>query len=302
MHKKFKGIIPPLITPLHENGEYDGEASSKLINHVLNGGVHGLFLLGTTGEGPSLSPTTQRKVVKTVMKQVNGRVPVLVSISNPCYSESLSLAKHCADQGVSAVVSTVPYYFPLDTAETKNFFFKLADDLPLPLILYHMPDMTKVHYNPETIMSLSEHENIIGLKDSSEDMGYFHQLLKALGEVDFLLIKGPEHLLAESVLLGGHGGICGGANVLPELFVTLYQAAMEGDLPRIRQLHRKVIEFGEAIIQIGSYGSSVFRGVKCALSIMGLCGAHVAVPFQSLDSHVENKIRSFLERNGILSS
>ena len=265
-------------------------------------GVHGLFLLGTTGEGASLNATTQRKVVKTVMKQVKGRVPVLVSISNPCYSESLSLAKHCADQGVSALVSTVPYYFPLDTFETKNFFFKLADDLTLPLILYHMPKVTKTHYNTETIILLAEHENIIGLKDSSEDMGYFHKLLKALGEEDFLLIKGPEHLLAESVLSGGHGGICGGANVLPELFVTLYQAAMEGDLPRIRQLHRKVIEFGEAIFQVGSYGSSVFRGVKCALSLMDLCGAHVATPFQSLDSHVENRIRIFLEKNGMLSS
>ena len=299
---KLKGIITPLVTPLQENGEHDEEGSVKLVNHLLKGGVHGLFLLGTTGEGPSLSPVVQREFIKTVTAQVNGKVPVLVAISNPCYSQSLSLAKYCSDQGVSGVVSTAPYYFPLNSSEVKNYFLKLANDLCLPLLMYNMPGMTKIHYDVETIVSLAKHDNIIGLKDSSGDMGYFHQLLNAFQEKDFMLAEGPEELLAETVMFGGDGSVCGGANVMPELYVKLFNASQAGDVTQIRQLHRKVLELGEAIFSSGGYGSSVIRGLKCALSIMGICEEHVAPPFQQLDKKEKQQIHRFLQNNGVLNS
>ena len=298
----LKGIIPPLVTPLLENGKHDEFGTAKLVDYILRGGVHALFLLGTTGEGPSLSPVIQRKFIKTVMNHVNGKVPVLVAISNSCYSESLSLAEYCSNQGVSAVVSTAPFYFPLDNAEVENYFTKLANDLSLPLVIYNMPGMTKIHYDVKTIVSLAKHDNIIGLKDSSGDMGYFHQLLCALQGEDFMLVEGPEHLLAESVLLGGDGAVCGGANIMPELFVKLYEASQAGDVTQIRQLHRKVLELGEAIFSSGGYGSSVIRGLKCALSIMGLCEENVAPPFQKLDKREKQQIHRFLQNNGVLNS
>src|SRR3954468_16378076 len=234
----LRGIIPPLVTPLLDRDRLDLAGLERLIEHVLGGGGHGLFLLGATGEGPSLSHRRRCEVVERACAQVGGRVPVLVGITDTSFAESIEMAEHAADAGAGAVVLAPPYYFPAGQPELAEYVESIAAALPLPLHLYNMPSHTKLAFEPDTIARALQIPNIVGLKDSSGQLVYFHKVQSlAAARPDFALLMGPEELLAESVLLGAHGGVCGGANLAPRLYVDLYQAARRGDLERIRALH-----------------------------------------------------------------
>src|SRR5690606_22003855 len=213
-------------TPLVGQDELDQSGLQRLVAHVLAGGVHGLFILGTTGEAPSLSYRLRRELIEQVCRLVDGRVPVLVGITDTAFTESLALAKVAADAGADAVVLATPYYFPAGQTELIGYVEQIAAALPLPLILYNMPSLTKVWFEIETLKKLAAIERIIGIKDSSGDLDYFSQLieLKAL-RPDWSVMIGPEALLSEAMQRGGDGGVAGGANLMPALFVELYQAS-----------------------------------------------------------------------------
>ena len=224
--KTIKGIIPPMITPLKGDDQIDREGTVRLTEHILAGGVHALFLLGTTGEAQSLSYECRYDFVELVCRQVAGRVPVLVGVTDTSLDESVKLAAHAAKCGAVAVVAAAPYYFAPSQQELIEYYTALADALPLPLFLYNMPSHVKVFLEPATVKTLAEHPNIVGLKDSSANMTYFQTLLYHLGDrEDFALYVGPEELTGESVVMGADGGVNGGANIFPELYVQMYYAA-----------------------------------------------------------------------------
>ena len=195
----IKGIIPPMITPLKGNDELDREGAVRLTEHILAGGVHALFLLGTTGEAQSLTYRLRYEFVELVCKQVAGRVPVLVGVTDTSLDESVKLAAHAAACGAVGVVAAAPYYFAPSQQELIEYYTALADALPLPLYLYNMPSHVKVFLEPATVKTLADHPNIVGLKDSSANMTYFQTLLYYLGDRDdFSLYIGPEELTGES--------------------------------------------------------------------------------------------------------
>jgi 4-hydroxy-tetrahydrodipicolinate synthase len=166
-------------------------------------------------------------------------LPVLVGITDTSITESYNLAAKAAECGADAVVSAQPYYYAAAQPELIYFYSQLADKLPLPLFLYNMPSHTKVSFDPATVRRLAEHKNIVGVKDSSANGTYFQKLCYELREVkDFTLLVGPEEMLAESVLLGGHGGVNGGANIFPKLYVELYNAAVARNFEKIIPLHK----------------------------------------------------------------
>lgn len=277
----FRGIIPPLVTPLKSNQELDRAGLEKLVEHVLAGGVHGLFILGTTGEGPSLGEELKREMISRVCRQVGKRVPVLVAITDTSFTASLALAEHAADCGVSAAVIAPPYYFAPSQAELLEYLGHLAPQLPLPLFLYNMPSMTKVNIQPSTLRQAAEIKGIIGFKDSGGDMIRFHEYLCIMRELpDFPLLMGPEELLGESVLFGGHGGISGGANIFPSLYVEIYEAARDKNIGRVLAAQEKIFRL-RRIYACGKYSSSYLKGVKCALSCMGICSDFMADPFHA---------------------
>jgi 4-hydroxy-tetrahydrodipicolinate synthase len=278
--RPLTGIIPPLVTPLLDASTLDRVGLERLIDHVLDGGVHGVFALGTTGEGPSLDSTLQREVVKEVTRHVAGRVPVLVGITDTAFGNSLALARHAADCGADAVVVAPPPYFAPDQAELLGYLQRLAKASPLPLVLYNMPVHTKVSIAVETVRAAAEIPQIIGLKDSSGNMTYFHQVKSLLAHrTDFTMLVGPEELLAESVLHGGHGGVNGGANLVPELYVSLFNAARGGDLTLVQSLHSDVMRLSMELYTAGKTGASMLQGLKCALSLRGICHDALAEPF-----------------------
>ena len=154
--KTIKGIIPPMITPLKGDDQIDREGTVRLTEHILAGGVHALFLLGTTGEAQSLSYECRYDFVELVCRQVAGRVPVLVGVTDTSLDESVKLAAHAAKCGAVAVVAAAPYYFAPSQQELIEYYTALADALPLPLFLYNMPSHVKVFLEPATVKTLAE--------------------------------------------------------------------------------------------------------------------------------------------------
>jgi len=299
--KPLRGIIPPMITPLLDRETLDVAGLERLIEHILDGGVHGLFILGTTGEAPSLSYRVRHELIDRACKQVNGRVPVLVGITDTCFTESIHIANKAKEAGAQAVVLAPPYYFPAGQAELLEYIEHLMPELPLPLFLYNMPSLTKAVFEPQTVRAAADIDGIAGLKDSSGDMVYFHQLQVLLKDhPDFALLIGREELLAETVLLGGHGGVSGGANFYPTLYVDLYNAACARDLSTVEALHEKVMQISNAIYQVGRYGSSYLKGLKCTLSCLGICSDFLAEPFHRFRSTERDVIRRRLEELGIV--
>ena len=199
--KMLSGVIPPMVTPLLETGALDVAGTSRLVEHILSGGVHGLFLLGTTGEATDLPYDIRRELVGRACADVAGRVPVLVGITDTVMDESLRLAEYAAECGADALVAAPPYYFAAGQPELVDYYRNLADRIPLPLFLYNMPAQVKVSISVPTVVELASHRNIIGLKDSSGNIGYFNACRYAMrNNPDFRFFIGPEEAMGEVVL------------------------------------------------------------------------------------------------------
>lgn len=296
---KLRGIIPPMVTPLRGNDELDREGTVGLTEHLIAGGVHALFLLGTTGEAQSLTYRLRYDFVSLVCRQVAGRVPVLVGITDTAFVESIRLAEHAARSGAAGVVAAPPYYFAPSQQELIEYYTALADALHLPLYLYNMPSHVKVFLEPATVGTLAGHPNIAGLKDSSANMTYFQTLLHHLGgDPGFSLYVGPEELTGECVLMGADGGVNGGANIFPALYVGMYEAACTHDIARVRELQHRIMQISATIYTVGKYGSSYLKGVKCALSLLGICDDYLSYPYRKFRAGERARIRQALEALG----
>lgn len=278
MSSRFAGVIPPLVTPMSARDRLDHAGLERLVEHVIGGGVHGVFVLGTTGESPSLSHALRREMVSRTVHLVNRRVPVLVGITDTSFVETVQLAKFAAECGADALVLSTPYYFPAGQTELKYYVDELMPHLPLPVMLYNIPSLTKVPFEIATLEALVGHDRIVGLKDSSGDMEYFGQALtlKRL-RPDWTVLIGPEAMLARALQMGGDGGVAGGANVLPRLFTDLHSAVQRGDASWVG-LQKQVEQF-QAIYDVGKYTSRFIKGTKCALSLLGICDDFLADPF-----------------------
>jgi dihydrodipicolinate synthase/N-acetylneuraminate lyase len=278
-----------MVTPLDGPASLHCPGLEKLIEHLIAGGVHGLFILGTTGEGPALSYRLRRELIDRTCSQVAGRVPVLVGITDTSFEESCSLAKYAAESGADAVVTAPPFYFEVSQNDLFRLVQRLSGALELPLFLYNMPSLTKACFELETVLRAAELPNVCGLKDSSGERRYLQTIAHHLVErPDFTLLIGPEDLLFESLAVGIHGGVCGGANLFPRLFVALYDAAHEGKTKIALQLHERILKLGELLYGIGEAESSYLRGLKLGLELMGICSRTLAPPYVSAElSHHE---------------
>jgi len=295
----LQGIIVPMITPLKARDALDHPGLERLIEHILAGGVNGLFILGTSGEAPALSHRLRHELVGQVCKQVKGRVPVLVGITDTSFVEAVQLANYSAESGALAVVTAPPYYLPISQPELTDYIEQLVAELPIPLFLYNMPQTTKVVFAIETIKSLAELEKIVGIKDSSGDLAYYDELLKLKSlRPDWSVLIGPEHLMAETVHRGGDGGVNGGGNVYPRLLADLYTAVKQGDVVREKELQKTLLDLGE-IFSVGQHASAVIKGMKCACSLLGLCDDRMAEPFMRFNPPERERVRKVLESSNI---
>jgi len=270
-----------MVTPLVDRDTLDAPGLARLIEHLLTGGVHGLFILGTTGEGPSLGQALRRELITATVERVSGRVPVLVAISDTSLADSIELARFAADAGADAVVSSAPFYFRASQEGLLEYVWQLADTLPLPLLLYNMPQLTKVAFEPETVRQALEHKNIVGVKDSSGDMVYFHLLEDLIAaRQDKTLFMGPEEVLADAILAGANGGVCGGANMFPRLYVELYEAGLRRDFESVKASQDSIMQVSRLLYSVNKQNSSIINGIKCTLSWLGICHDYVLPPLR----------------------
>lgn len=278
----LQGIIPPLVTPLIDQDQIDVHGTERLLEHVIRGGVHGIFALGTTGEGTSLSQPVRHQFAELVCEVVAGRVPVLIGITETSMTSAIELAEQSFGAGASALVSAAPYYLPMTQGDLAEYTEELANRLPLPLVLYNMPSCTKTAFDVDTVQQLSQHENIIGVKDTSGDLDYFASIATiAKSRAGFTLLIGPEELLSRSIELGGYGGVNGGANMFPQLYVALYEAAVRGDRATANELQSVVQQISDAMYNVTDSGARVLQGIKTGLSELGICSGIVAKPFRT---------------------
>jgi len=284
-----------MVTPLRDRDALDVAGLERLIEHILNGGVHGLFILGTTGEGPSLSYRLRKELIERVCLQVRSTVPVIVGITDTAFEESLNIARWSASAGADALVVAPPYYLPEGQPELQEYLDHLVAELPLPLFLYNMPALTKVCFGLETVRRAMDNPRIIGLKDSSGEMSWFHGALDLLKHrPDWTLLMGCEPLLAEAVRAGAHGGVTGSANVFPRLYVQLFEAARAGDLARVSALQGQVLTMSDNLYRVGRHSSAIIKGIKCALSLQGVCDDFMAEPFRRFREPERARVREIL--------
>lgn len=295
MQYPLRGIIPPMITPLNSNDELDRKGVEKLIEHIIAGGVHGLFLLGTNGEGPSLSYRLRKEFLKLSCEIIGGRVPVLVGVTDSSFSGAMEMAEYSKSVGADSIVVAPPFYFPATEAEMINYVEKLASATPLPFVLYNMPMHTKVNLTIPTIRRAKE-LGCVGIKDSSGDMANLYMLIDAFrDDKDFAVFAGTELYTSDAVLGGAHGAVAGGANVWPELFVSLYEASLKQDLVTIARLKDQIIWLCNTMYLVSPSAARITISFKTALSIMGICSDVMALPLMKLEGREREKIVTYLE-------
>jgi dihydrodipicolinate synthase/N-acetylneuraminate lyase len=280
MELPLKGIIPPVITPLVDSNTLDVNGLEKLIEHIISGGVHGIFILGTTGEATSLTYELRKELIKYTTGIVNHRIPVLVGITDTSIKGSLDIAEYSAAAGADCLVIAPPYYIPISQEEMREYLENIVPKLPLPFMMYDMPSCTKLHLSLETVRR-SKDLGAIGIKDSSGDMSYLYSLINEFRDSpEFSIIAGTELFLPETIIHGGHGAVAGGANLYPKLFADLYNASLERDMDKIEKLRELVIMIDSTIYNVGKHKSRIIKGIKCALSVMDICDDYVALPLQ----------------------
>jgi len=292
----ISGIVPPVVTPLLDRDTLDVEGAKRLVEHMIAGGVSGLFILGTTGEAPSLSYRLRREYIELVCGIAEKRVPVLVGITDTSFVESVTLAKFAKASGADAVVLSTPYYFPAGQTELTQYVSHIVEELPLPLMLYNMPSLTKVWFEIESLEKLTTHKNIVGVKDSSGDLDYFKRLVELRKlRPDWSFMVGPEHLLIEALKLGGDGGVNGGANAFPELFVGCYNAYQDKDDQQATK-YLECIEALQEVYSVGKYASRHIKATKCVLSLLKICDDKMAEPFNHFLPPEREKVNQILQK------
>ncbi|MEL7088584.1 MAG: dihydrodipicolinate synthase family protein, partial [Planctomycetota bacterium] len=184
-------------------------------------------------------------------------------------------------------------YSPLGVPEMNHYLDQVVGSVALPVFLYHIPSRTG-GVAVDSVRHAMGLENCVGFKDSSGDMNYLNEVLSLRHEIrpEFRVLVGPEELLGASVMMGGDGGVAGGANLFPELFVALFEAAKNADVERVRRLHRVVMSISTSLYRSGRYGSSFVKSVKGALQVMSVCRGHMAAPFEAFNAEDQKRLEA----------
>lgn len=284
------GITPPLATPLSAADVLDEFSLGKIANRAIDAGVKGLFVLGTTGEGPSLSNRLKRELIGATCRIAGRRVPVLAGLIEASTDDALALADFAAGAGAAALVWAPPFYYPIAQEELIRAAERVIPRLPLPVYLYNIPVFTKVPIEPETFAILAQLLNVCGIKDSG---GNLEKLARTRALVPGVpILWGPEEVLLEAMAAGADGGVNGGANLFPELYVALWEAIDAGRRERARELQDLVARVNAEVYRAAPAGPGFLYGIKAALEELGLASGLLAEPLTPLSGAPRAQIRT----------
>lgn len=248
LQQSLAGITVPLVTPFDESGDVDDDALEAVLDHLLAGGIDAVFPCGTTGEFASLSPAERRLVLERTVETVDGEVPVVAGAGATSVAETVDYVDEAADCGADAAVIVPPYFHTANApAGNRRFFEAVADEASLPLLLYNIPACTGQEIAVEAVTAVADHENVIGLKDSSGDLEYFLTALRRT-PAEFLLLQGYDSLLLPALRMGADGGVNALANAVPEAYAELSETA---ESERGQELQAAIADLFEAC---GAYG------------------------------------------------
>src|SRR6266851_2589483 len=296
--EELTGVLPALVTPLHRDGTTDEGGIKRLVEHVIAGGVHGLLPLGSTGEGASLGEKTRRQVLQCVVDSAAGRVPVICGVAQPHLEAARAEVAAAAGMGAHAALVAPPFYYPTDQATVLAFYRRLAAESRIPILLYNIPQFTKVVSEPATVAQLAREGAIAGIKDSSRDFEYFENVCVATRDVpSFRIFTGSDTMLLSSLVMGGSGTICGAANIAPSWVVRIYDSFRRAELESARASQDALIELVMAV-RAGVFPAAI----KAALHLQGICEPWPAPPTAAYDDAATARLRERLERWGILST
>ena len=301
---RFKGIVPPVATPYHADGSVDTRSLKRLIRHLLDGGVHGLFLLGSTSECVLLDAKERGRVLETALAEVNGKIPVVAGVMDAATDGCLNHARLAKSLGVDGLVVTAPYYTRTNQAETIDHFRYIHDEIGLPVVAYDIPVCVNIKLLRDTVHNLAREGLICGLKDSSGDEGGFRMLIHDFKDKPhFRLFTGSEIVADTAILSGASGCVPGLANVDPHGYVRLYEAAARGDAVASRREQERLINLFQMVFWSGSELSPGAAGVgsfKVALKHKGIFEySHMRRPNRPIPDTVQARIKEHLMSLGL---
>jgi len=279
--KKYRGVVTPMVTPFKNRGGIDMEAAVRITEHLISCGA-APFALGTTGEAASISQEARSQFVSAVVRQNEHRMLVYAGISDNCLAASVEMAKQYADLGADVAVAHLPSYYHLDDDDIKTYYEKLADSIPIPLMMYNIPTTTGISISLHTLELLSHHPNIVGLKDSENNT---KRLQKAMllwkDRADFVYLMGCGSLCATALSMGSDGIVPGAANVVPKLFADLYEAGSSGRQEESNSL-QELADTISAIYHTNRPLSRSLPTLKAIMYLLGFCQTDVMSPLRTL--------------------
>jgi 4-hydroxy-tetrahydrodipicolinate synthase len=302
---QLRGIVPPVVTPLTTSGEVDYPSFTRVIEHLLAGGVHGLFFLGSTSEVIFHDAPVRRRILEHAMRVVAGRVPVLAGAVDPTTDRVIANCRDAAAIGVEAAVVTAPFYARTSQGEIQDHFRYVREGGALPVIAYDIPVCVHIKLERATVVALAKDGTITGLKDSSGDDGNFRYVLADTAEnPKFFGMTGGELGVDGTLLAGAHGAVPGLANVDPAGYVRLWDAAQRGDWAAARAEQDRLCHLFEIVRCAAarvSAGSAGVGGFKTAMRRLGVIDTNImARPQRPLNEAESVAVEQILRHAGLL--
>jgi len=298
MNKRYQGIFAPTVTPLDEKERVDELGFVKQLNRLIDNGIHGIYLLGSSGEFTTLTNSERERAMDIATKTVAGRVPIICCVMDTSTQRVIQNIETAQQFGVDAVAATPCYYYPsTDDADIIQFYHAVASSTELPVLIYNIPSTVKTAIKPHVVVQLADDcENIVGIKDSSGDWINSLHLLTLLGErEDFSVFLGSHFLIGAALLFGADGGVISISNVAPKESVALYNAAKARDIDEVDRLQKWMVKLSK----LYAYGQGV-SGMKACLEILGVCNAYTTSPLLPLDTTAKAELKELLTELGLL--
>lgn len=286
----LSGMFVPNITPFTRSGELDVEALKTCVRFWVEDGVSGLVPCGSNGEAPYLSGEERRKVVETVLDEVNGKVPVIAGTGSMSTQETIALTKDAKDLGVDAALVVTPFYFKLSNKEICEHYRTLSAAVDLPIIIYNVPKFTGFSLESAVIAQLvSQNEEVVGVKDSSGNVSAITEIIRLVGD-KVSVLAGTAEVVLPTLMLGGSGAIVAVANVFPKLCSRLYEAFRTGNHEQAIKLQQRVSHVNEVLVKRHNQLSAI----KEALRLRGLPSGYPRSPALPLEGEEKKDIEDLM--------
>jgi 4-hydroxy-tetrahydrodipicolinate synthase len=287
--RDLKGVIPAIVTPFATDGELDTDGLTRLTRFLLDNGVHGIMTTGGNGEFPHLLREEKRMVTETVVKEVNGVVPVIAGTAACSTRETLLLSKDAKEVGANAVILTPPYFYKLPDESILRHFKTLSNNLEIPIIVYNNPLYTGNNISPDLIDKIANFKGVIGLKQSNSDLGQLVETIRRSGE-KISICTGIDSQFYPSLCAGAEGIFSTAACVIPKQMVKIYHHTENGKHDEAFGLHMKIQELNRLL----EYDPGYVAPCKEALSMLGLPGGTVRKPLPELSPEEEESLKQAL--------